>query len=163
MKPLTVAVVQNADIASTLVLSTSHAAARTARATPGARQNPVTIANRIAKLEAALRRHGREMTRLDAAGASEPRYRQQLTDMITADTADLDYWRSVQTDQIASGKVTAYGPDNVSKGDQVLIGGQWRRVARANPKSVSVETAYSTGRCLWAEVRDHRPAESTSN
>lgn len=39
------------------------------------------------------------------------------------------------------------------------IRGQWRKVVRANAKSVSVETGYDwTDRTPWHEVRDHRPA-----
>lgn len=63
--------------------------------------------------------------------------------------------------------MTAHGPDNVAPDDLVRIRGDWRRVVRANAKSVSVETGYDwTDRTPWHEVRDHRratpPADSTT-
>ncbi len=57
------------------------------------------------------------------------------------------------------GHATNYSAATVKKGDAVKIRGHWCIVARANPKTVSVETAYSwTDRAPWAEVEDHRPA-----
>ncbi len=67
----------------------------------------------------------------------------------------------MRAQQIADGAVTDYGPHNVTKGDEVKIGHWWRRVARVNAKSVSVETDYSwTDRAPWHEVTDHRAAQT---
>ncbi|MFD6090598.1 hypothetical protein ACFWGN_00590 [Oerskovia sp. NPDC060338] len=39
------------------------------------------------------------------------------------------------------------------------IGDTWRRVVRANAKTVSVQTGYSwTDRAPWHSVTDHQPA-----
>ncbi|MEK8229359.1 hypothetical protein NKG05_30795 [Oerskovia sp. M15] len=61
-----------------------------------------------------------------------------------AETRDkLAYWEGIRGEQVATGAATDYGRHNVAKGDAVKIGGYWRRVARANAKTVSVETGYS--------------------
>lgn len=80
----------------------------------------------------------------------------RVHERLAAARADLDYWQQVRAQQLADGTATNYGPSNVRKGDAVKIRGTWRRVVRANPKSVTVETDYSwTGRTPWHEVQDH--------
>lgn len=141
-----------------------------ARATK-ARHNPVTVANRIEKLAAEVRRIERDMAPRvvwveDGDGGAhretrtaEGAHRERLAAQRDARAADLAYWRNVRDEQVAGGEATNYGPDTVSKGDAVKIRGQWRRVVRANAKSVSVTTGYSwTDRAPWAEVSDHTPA-----
>lgn len=141
-----------------------------ARATT-ARHNPVTVANRIEKFAAEVRRIERQMAPRavwveDGDGGAhiehrtaEGARRERLTAQRDARAADLAFWRNVRDEQIATGQATNYGPETVSKGDAVKIRGHWRRVVRANLKSVSVETGYSwTDRAPWAEVSDHKPA-----
>lgn len=141
-----------------------------ARATK-ARHNPVTVANRIEKFAAEVRRIERDMAPRaewveDGDGGAhletrkvEGAHRERLAAQRDARAADLAFWRNVRDEQVANGEATNYGPETVSKGDAVLIRGQWRRVARANAKSVSVTTGYSwTDRAPWAEVSDHKPA-----
>lgn len=138
-----------------------------AAATTGARYNPVTVANRIERFDARRRRLTRQlegytsghgvyaMRHAPATGES----RERLEALIAEVNDELDYWRGVRAAQQAQGTATDFGPHNVSKGDIVRIRGDWRRVVRANAKSVSVETGYSwTDRAPWHEVSDHRPA-----
>lgn len=141
--------------------------AAAARTTTCQRYAPVMVANRIQKLEADIRRTEREIR---APYLDENGYRPATNAMIKARTKhyapqldglrdQLRYWQNVREDQIANGTATNYGPDTVKKGDAVKIRGHWYRVARANPKTVSVETEYSwTDRSPWHEVSDHRPA-----
>ncbi|WP_068265076.1 DUF3560 domain-containing protein [Janibacter limosus] len=149
----------------------TRSAATAARATT-ARHNPITVANRIAKLASEIRKiestlAGGPAWRKDNEGAGyhlehvQPHgeHRDQLEATRDARARDLEFWQTVRDEQITAGEATNYGPTTVSKGDAVKIRGQWRRVARANTKSVSVETGYSwTDRTPWHEVQDHRPA-----
>src|SRR5690606_6533461 len=88
--------------------------------------------------------------------------RQSVEDRLAIDRADLEHWKQIRADQIASGEATDYSRDTVAVGDLVKIRGYWRTVARANAKTVSVETGYSwTDKTPWHEVQDHRPREAT--
>jgi len=129
------------------------AKARAAATTTAARHNPVTVANRIATLEAIERSAARALSH-----ASSPEVADRLEAKAAHLAEQLTYWRRVRGEQIATGHATDYGPGTVRPGDAVKIRGQWRRVARSNTKSVSVETGYSwTDRAPWHEVQDHRP------
>ncbi|MFB7800858.1 DUF3560 domain-containing protein [Isoptericola sp. NPDC056134] len=139
-----------------------------AAATTAARYNPVTVANRIDKLEADRRKFERRrdgytsghgvyaMTHAPATGAG----REQLEELIAETDDALTYWRGVRADQQANGTATNYGPHNVAKGDAVQVRGTWYRVLRANPKSVTVEGYFGPDRTPWQEVADHRPAKA---
>lgn len=146
----------------------AQTAATTATATTGARYSPVTVGNRIETLAAELRRLERRLTGpvLDpdtgyrSATEQEKAARARRLEPVIAETRDkLAYWEGVRAEQVATGVATDYGRHNVAKGDGVKIGGYWRRVARANAKTVSVETDYSwTDRAPWHSVTDHRTA-----
>lgn len=124
------------------------------------------VARRIEKLEAELRGTRRILngyTRakgtpyeewMPAVGGTSRDYHLA----IKAETTDkLSYWKDVRAGQIATGQATNYGKDTVSKGDYVKVRGQWRKVARANAKTVSVETGYSwTDKVPYHEVQDHQ-------
>lgn len=143
--------------------------AKVAAIATSARHNPVTVANRIEKFAAEVRKIERELAGGprwcdDGQGGSalrfrkpEGTYRERLETKRDARTRDLEFWQNVRSEQVEAGEATNYGPETVSKGDAVKIRGGWHRVARANKKSVSVETAYSwTDRAPWHEVQDHR-------
>lgn len=133
-------------------------AARIAAGAMSARHNPITVANRIERLGAAVRADERLLARAGANASLE-----RVHERLAAARADLDYWQQVRAQQLADGTATNYGPSNVRKGDAVNIRGTWYRVVRANAKSVSVETEYSwTNRTPWHEVRDHRAAGAPS-
>lgn len=141
----------------------AEAAARTSAAATAARHNPVTVANRIDRLAASIRRDERELEKLVAAGRTSGGYHQSLTDRLEADRADLEHWTRVRAQQQADGVATNYSRENVAKGDAVKVRGHWHRVARANAKTVSLETEYSWTRTTpWHEVQDHRRAETAT-
>lgn len=125
-----------------------------AQAATGARHAPVTVANRIARLESELRelqRRGEHFASRGVVGG--------LDEPIERTGQDLEHWRRVRGEQLASGQIREFGPGTVQAGDRVLISGQWRTVVRANAKSVTVTTGYSwTDRAPWARVVDHRSA-----
>ena len=139
-----------------------------AAATTGARYNPVTVANRIDKLEADRRKYIRRrdgytsghgvyaIENPPATGA----WRERLDQLIAEADDALTYWRGVRADQQADGTATNYGPHNVAKGDAVQIRGTWYRVLRANPKSVTVAGYFGPDRTPWQEVSDHQPAKA---
>lgn len=130
------------------------ARAKGAAAAVAHRQNPVTVANRIARLSAEIRKFDRSITAAEKDGRDVPRLREERARRQTA----LDHWKDVRREQVNTGTVTPYGPHNVHKGDAVRIGHHWRRVARVNAKSVTVETEWSwTDRAPWHTVQDHRP------
>ena len=69
------------------------------------------------------------------------------------------YWQAVRDQQIAEGLATDYDQSQISKGGFVKVRGAWRRVARANPKTVSVETQYSwTDKVRYHEIQDYKEA-----
>jgi hypothetical protein len=170
------------------------AGARSAEIHMAARENPVTTANRIEKLEAELRDIARKLTpcrisgrklKPEAAGrtlecpacyadrtigddllypehgAATGAYREQLLERRPFTEEQLRYWREVRDDQRAAGRVDTVDWSQVRKGDAVKIRGQWRRVARVNAKTVSVETGYTwTDRCPKHEVSEHKAAAS---
>lgn len=148
--------------------------AEVATRTTSARHNPVTVANRIENLAAETRRIRRELdghtTRqgtpyAETVPPATGQRRDYLNALLTEQSEALTYWQAVRAAQIESGEATNYSAQTVTKGDAVKIRGHWHRVARANPKTVSVEvllrpeTGYTvTRRSPWAEVQDHRPA-----
>jgi hypothetical protein len=123
--------------------------AREAAAATGARNTPVTVANRIEKLAA----DARALERLHGTDSDHPQL-QQLRDQLT-------YWQNVRTEQIAAGIATDYGLDTVRSGDLIKIDSDWLIVQRANRKTVRVQPnrLYPLGGTIpWYKVRDHRPA-----
>nr|WP_281496971.1 DUF3560 domain-containing protein [Ornithinimicrobium sp. F0845] len=141
----------------------ARAAANSAQANQRHRRAPVTVANRIERLGADVRRLERTLAGMNAHGVPEENgHRQSVEDRLAIDRADLEHWKQVRADQIASGEATDYSRDTVAVGDLVKIRGSWRTVARANAKTVSVETGYSwTDKAPWHAVQDHRPRETT--
>lgn len=148
-----------------------RAAERAAAAsnTTSARYAPVTVANRIEKLGADIRRLERQIL----ADAYDPEHgfrpatdeqkqarAKRLGPKLDELRDQLSYWQSVRAQQIADGTATGYSCENVQKGDQVKIRGQWREVVRANRKTVSVPTGYSwTDTAPYAEIQEHHRPE----
>jgi hypothetical protein len=66
----------------------------------------------------------------------------------------IAYWQA-EIEQLGG---VQFSKATIVKGDAVKIRGRWRRVVRANAKTVSVETGYSwTDTCPYAEIQDRRP------
>mgnify|MGYP006894059200 FL=1 len=139
-----------------------------AAATTDARYNPVTVANRIEKIGADIRRYERQIIAdvYDPEKGYRPATDEQKAKRAKHYAPKLDelrdqlaYWEQVRADQIATGTATGYSRDTIAKGDAVKIRGHWAKVARVNAKTVSVETPYSwTDRAPYAEIQDHQPA-----
>lgn len=137
-----------------------------AATTTDARYNPVTVANRIEKIGADIRRYERETVAdvYDPEKGYRPATDEQKTTRAAHYAPKLDelrdqitYWEQVRADQIATGKATGYSRDTIAKGDAVKIRGHWAKVARVNQKTVSVETGYSwTQTAPYAAIQDHR-------
>lgn len=144
--------------------------ATNARAAAAARYNPVTVANRIEKLEAEARKVDRLLTGYTAqpgtpyaqhipAAAGEARERWEAEAAQLADT--LDYWRGVRAGQVASGEAVEHSRETISPGDYVRVGGitsSWWRVKRANPKTVTVEAGPSSIKANYGKITGHKTA-----
>lgn len=156
--------------------------AETASHHVGARNSPVTVGNRIEKLQADLRKFGRELddepgciTETDEDGKDKHRFgirrpteerAAYLRREITSHTEQLEYWQGVLVQLQAEGKASALGPDTVAKGDWVFCSDMWLPVRRVNKKSVTVpnpvfpaprpgEREY-TWTVSWHKLRGHR-------
>ncbi|MER7835330.1 DUF3560 domain-containing protein [Streptomyces sp. NPDC096040] len=117
-------------------------------------ERPDVVKRRVDRMEVEVRGVDRRLARL-APGPSVVREqyegdRATLLERIKGDQALLEQAR-------AEGRFGQYSRDNVHKHDLVMIRGQWRQVARANTKTVSVTTGYSwTDKYGWEEVRGLR-------
>lgn len=146
--------------------------AATASHTTGARYNAVTVANRIERIAAEKRSFERQLreefwdnsTPSVYRGPNEAEYAkraERLMPYIEERAEQLTYWESIRAQQIADGTATNYSRENVKKGDKVKIRGTWYTVARANAKTVAVETEYTwTNKIPWPEVQQHMTAEA---
>lgn len=152
--------------------TTAAEEAASAAKTTGARYSPVTVGNRIEKLEAEIREVQRGLdgyTRtafVDSAGQKQVEVFAPAAgghrDRLAARSRELAdqwaYWQQIRADQIDSGTATNFGPGNVAKGDQVKIRGTWYRVVRANKKTVTVPSPFGswTDTAPYREIQDHR-------
>lgn len=123
------------------------------------------IGRQITRLEAGLRKVDRQLEQhfraVDASGeisaAMDLWAIRMLIRRIDIET-QLRHWHEV-SDQLIEG-VPTYTSATIRRGDYVRISGHWRKVARVNQKSVTVETEYSrTGRAAYHDITDHRPAD----
>lgn len=129
-------------------------AATEARAATGARNNPVTVANRIQRLEAEERRLERLIDPVHEG--TDPDWLGRMLDRLADTRADLTYWREVRGEQLADGTATNYSRETVRAGDLVKVNGSWYPVVRANAKTVTVHTGLSDQKAPWHKVQDHR-------
>jgi hypothetical protein len=149
----------------------AHDRADAARATTAGRYAPVTVANRIEKLGADIRRAERRITEdhYDDQRGYIPATVQQIearTARLAPQLAELRdqlaYWEGIRAEQIASGTASNHSQATIHKGDRVRIRGHWYEVARANPKTVSIITLQREGRSFtmttpYAEIQDKQP------
>lgn len=114
-------------------------AAAAAEAGVRVRSAPVTVANRIARLEAEHR---------NATGADVQRL-----------AGELAHWQQVRAGQVATGRALGLSRDQVSPGDRVRLRGRWYTVTRVNRTTVSV--AGQPGRAAkvpYPSIDEHQPA-----
>lgn len=141
--------------------SLRESADRARRAAEG-QVSTVTLANRIGRNEAELRKVRRSLNGTGKAiyGTDKPatgRYAEQLQ----AREAELVDVIAYDKGQLAERGGITYSRDNVAKGDLVRLRHAWYPVIRSNAKSVSVpwtmggpDSTY-TDTAPWHEVRDH--------
>jgi len=162
-------------IDATAAADTAAYRAQAAAATTGHRRNPVTVKNRIGKLEAEQRAdqriidgHRRVVARtatheyVDEFGPATGDYRQQVIARIAQRDDEIGYWTDVYVALQAAGVASSYSSDTIDKGGAVKHRGHWYRVVRVNGKSVSVqmhEGASWTNTIGYHEISGYRPAE----
>lgn len=147
----------------------AHRRADTASAATGARYAPVTVANRIARLEAEARKVDRHLNGYTAqpgtpyaqevppaAGAARERFTVEGDRLVD----ELDYWRAVRAEQIETGAVVEYSGETISAGDYVKAGnsGSWWKVKRVNPKTVTLESRGCSIKAAYPTLTGHKPA-----
>lgn len=114
---------------------------------------PVTVANRIRRLEAEQRRCGRFIE----STTDEGRLEVLRTELATIDE-HLAYWRGVREEQIRTGRTGLYNQETIAAGDAVRVSGSWWIVKRANAKSVSVHSEGLQTRTPYDNITGHRAA-----
>lgn len=138
------------------------------------RYNPVTVANRIQTLQADKRRAERQLTGHSRTlfTVGEQRYtedfgptRGEAAERLQARIQELEdqinHWEGVRAEQIAAGDANNYGPENVTKGDQVKFRGSWYEVRRVNRKTVTIPSMVGgswTDTVPYHELSGHQPA-----
>lgn len=119
------------------------------------REQPDVVARRVDKMETQLRKIDRTLAGLTAEGSPVlfEHYTMNRAELITRIAGDKAFLEQER----AAGRFGQYTRDNVPKGAQILVRGQWRTVVRANAKTVSVETGYSwTDKYGYEEIRGLR-------
>ena len=153
--------------------------AEAAASTTGHRYNPVTVKNRIEKLQAAQRGdqhildgHRRVVARsatheyVDEFGPATGSYRDQVIARMAQRGDEITYWTAIYADLQASGAASTHSRDSISTGDLIKYRGHWYPVVRVNPKSVSVrlhEGASWTNTIGYHEISGHRLAAADDN
>lgn len=151
--------------------------AQAAAATTAHRYNPITVKNRIEKLEAEQRSDQRTLDGyrrvvartatheyVDEFDAATGSYREQVIARMAQRVDQIAYWKEIYADLQASGVASSHSRDNITKGDLVKCRGRWYPVIRVNAKTVSVrlhERASWTDRIGYHEIAGHRPAAAT--
>ncbi|WP_137725646.1 DUF3560 domain-containing protein [Prescottella subtropica] len=160
--------------------ATARGRADAAAKTTDHRYAPVTVARRIDKLAAELRRLERTRdgytrtlytnsqtgqkyveTHAPADGAHRDRVLAEIDH--TAD--ELAYWQGVRAGQIDAGTVSPYSRDVVAVGDQVRYVGTWHEIRRVNAKSVTIGSIVGgswTDRIPYTEIRGLRDADGNT-
>lgn len=143
-------------------IDANRAAARLAeraagvRANAAYRNNPRAVMRRVEKLEADRRGYVRDLngyTREHKNGHGEVYYRdvfpaatgeraERLRRWDARDAEEIGALRAYLAELDASGKFTAWGPDDFRPGDLARVSGRWCEVVRVNKKSVSVRRLY---------------------
>lgn len=155
-------------------------AARRADVAAGAnrrRYNPVTVKNRIEKLEAEQRKDQREVDgrprRLVGTFQGQPVYDEKAPasgswlERLTARMAEradqISYWKGIYAVMQEQGEANTYSRETVRAGDFVKYRSTWYKVVRANAKTVSVrffgerQTGW-TNKVGYHEITGHRAA-----
>jgi hypothetical protein len=118
------------------------------RAQATARESPVVMGRKVARLEAEQRKLPRLLVGATGEYAERLRARQHVVE------EDLAFLREA----IERSGARVYTRADIQKGDLVQLRGRgWKLVVKANPKTVAVETPYSwTDKCPYHEITGHR-------
>lgn len=125
--------------------------------------SPKWVGRQISRLEAILRKIDRQLeqhfrTVGETSVADDVWAIQMLTRRLDTEER-LRYWHDVRDGLV--GGTPAYTSETIRRGDYVRISGQWRKVARVNQKSVTVDTEHSGARrAPYYDITGHRSAES---
>jgi len=141
------------------------------------RYAPGTVARRIEKLTAELRRLERDRdgyTRtlhtnaqtgqkyVETHEAATGDYRDRVLAEIEHTADEIAYWDGVRAAQIADGAATAYSREVIAKGDLIRYAGHHHRVLRVNAKSVTIGSIVGgswTDRVPYSEIRGLHDAD----
>jgi hypothetical protein len=123
------------------------------------REAPLVVARRIERLETDRRRTQAILDGQSAAYSGRVptgHWRAELEARVSHLASQLAYWREVHAGQVEAGQAREWEATDFEAGDLVRVRGQWRRVARLNRTTVSVETGYSwTDRVPFLEITGH--------
>ena len=125
----------------------------TARHAQGAKYAPVTVFNRIEKLEAEYRKIERQMPRL--TGECEQTMKGRLAQL----QEQITYWKRIHEQQREDQPV--YSKETIRPGDFVKAYNSWYVVARSNAKTVTVwfdaeRTVTHSSRIPYAVMEGHK-------
>ncbi len=150
--------------------------AEAAASTTALRHQPVTVKNRLEKLQAEQRRdqrtldgHRRVIARTATAeyvnefGPATGDYRQQVENRMAQRGDEIAYWSGVYTELQAAGLASTHSRESIAKGDLIKYRSTWYTVVRANAKTVSVRffpEANFTNTVGYHEISGHRRAGS---
>ncbi|OBG73985.1 MULTISPECIES: DUF3560 domain-containing protein [unclassified Mycobacterium] len=148
--------------------------AEAAASTTAHRYNPMTVKNRIEKLQAEQRAdqrtldgHRRVVARsatheyVDEFGPATGPYRDQVIARMAQRGDEIVYWGGIYADLQASGVASTHSRDSIRKGDLIQYRGHWYPVVRVNLKTVSVrlhDGASWTNTIGYHEITGHRSA-----
>ena len=121
-----------------------------ARRQAARRQNPIVMGRKVERLEA----EERSLNRILTTASGE--YADRMRDRLAVVEADLQFLRQAIQDT----GVRQYTKADFKKGDFARIRGRWRVVAKANAKTIALETGYSwTDNYPYHEVTGQRDAD----
>lgn len=153
--------------------------AQAAAQTTARRHNPITVKNRIDKLEAEQRAdqrtldgHRRVVARtadheyVDEFPPATGAHRERVVARMAQRGDEIAYWQGVFAELQAAGLASTHSRDTIAKGDHIKYRGHWYEVVRVNAKSVSIhlhERATWTDTIGYHEITGHRRPESATN
>lgn len=139
-----------------------------AQTTTASRYTPQRVAQRIADIEADIRRTNRELDGYTSnpgspyawihRAATGP-HRDSLETQLAEQKEQVTYWQTIRTTQLADGTATDYKTVGIRPGDRVKICDRWRTVVRANKTTVTVEDGWGgISRAPYANITAHQPS-----
>lgn len=166
-------------IDATDAANTAADRAAAAARTTAHRYAPVTVKNRVDKLEAEQRADQRQLdghsrvvarteahTYVDEFPPATGAHREQIIARMAQRGDDITYWQGIYSDQQAQGIANTYSRETIAKGDLIKYLNSWYKVERVNAKSVSVrmwDNASWTDTVAYHKIKGHRPATPTAD